>query len=75
FLGFVRIDGKTYLYEGDLWLISGSPEVSTAHADAMMGADRRFKDQPSHRLYRLTSGGKAELICSWTPRQRPEEYM
>jgi len=75
FLGFVRIRGKIYLYEGDIWLISGSPEVTTSHVDAMMGAEPRFRNKPSHRLYRLTGDGKAELMCSWTPRQRPEEYM
>ncbi len=74
FLGFVRISGKTYLYEGDFGLISNYPGVPTAEIDAMNGA-APGPQSPTHRLFALTPDGRADLICSWAPRQRPEEYL
>lgn len=74
-LAFVNINGNIYLYytvfdagsDGGSFLAKTETEYGARDDATLFGFTRR--------AYRLLPDGTAKVVCQWSPRKRPEEFM
>ncbi len=67
---FVKIAGRTYAYQENDDL-----QMMGMRSDEEIGASDPDGKETTHHIVELHNDGTITEVCSWRPRQRPEEYL